>query len=187
MKKRYHGIATAVIGLVAMGAVGGFYGSGVWQIPMERPAGRLAPDAMGRIKVPSTDQVHQMTHLYGRLEQLASPSARTRAAQSLTLFGYRDDRLADRDADDAPDGSAGWDLRLTLTVLAGIRNYCILGGDFLAEGAAMASGGQIVKIEAHRVLVARGQERRWIYLDDDQAVSAVTNEPVKAAPGKGRS
>lgn len=186
MKTKYHGLLTLVAGFVAFGGMIGYALSGAWQLPLERTPGRLSPELLTSIKVPTADQVRQMEALYGRMAQLAQPSARPVAGRPLTLFGYQDIRDNGID-DETPDNLADRGMRLTLTVLAGFQRYCILDGEFVEEGELLPAGERILKIEAHRVLVAHDQERKWIYLEEDPAVSAVTREPIQTQQGKGRS
>ncbi len=165
MKRKHHGMIAVLSGGVALVAIGTYAGSGVWH-PSEVIRHRRPPTALN-IKVPTEQQVRRMDSLYSRMGQLASPSTRSVAAKTLTLFGYQDNSASGQDADNSDRDRVGqgrW--QLSLTVQTGIRNYCVIDGKFLSEGAKMADGTQVLKIENQRVLISTGQEQRWLYLDD---------------------
>jgi len=171
MKRKYNGIIAVVIAAAAVGAVAAYAGSGLWRSNEE--VRRHGPSALSNIKVPSQSQMAQMEKLKDHLAQLASPVKRKTVERPLVLFGYRGPDRTSR-GEDQSDGE-GIDhrrLQLSLTLQAGLNNYCILDGKFMAEGAHLADGTAVLKIESHRVLVALNQERRWIYLQEPQSGTA---------------
>jgi len=186
MKRRYHGIVVVGIVLAVMAAIAFYTYTGHWQNP--DAVRRLPPQAGMHLKVHSGEQVLQMDRLYDRLPKLAAPEKRPVAANKLTLFGYEEAALAasrkgDRDSESLEPN----DFRLSLVILAGFGRYCIIDGDFVSEGTRMEDGTAILKIESHRVLVARDQERLWIYLEDGNASSATTVPKDTSGQQRGQS
>ncbi len=175
MKRKHHGIIVVAVALAAMTAIGVYALTGEWQ---KTDAGRrMPPQAAVHIKVPSEQQVRQMDRLMDRLPMLAAPGKRLVEAKELTLFGYQapaldEDGKARRESENLEQSG----FQLSLVVLAGVGRYCILDGNLVSEGTQMEDGTAILKIESHRVLVARKKERRWIYLED-ATVSSSTTEP----------
>lgn len=183
MKRKHHGMVVAGIALAVTAAVGVYTMTGRWQ--KTDTVRRMPPQAAIHLKVPSSQQVQQMDRLYDLLPKLAAPAKRTVAAKKLALFGYQGDALAaDRGGDRGAESLEQSGFRLSLVILAGFGRYCIIDGDFVSEGTRMEDGTAILKIESHRVLVARNEERKWIYLED-AAPSSVTTAP-KTTSGEQR-
>lgn len=169
MKRKYHGVIVAGMAMAVIVVVSGYAGSGLWQ--KTEAVSRIPHPAVIDVKAPSETQVRQMDRLYERMHALAAPSKRNVAARKLSLFGYQGPGNADADLG-GNDGSleqAGF--QLTLVVLAGFGSYCIVDGNFMAEGAQMDDGTKVLKIESHRVLIARRHERKWIYLENQSTPS----------------
>lgn len=186
MKRRYHGLVAIISGVVTLVAIGAYVGSGLWR-STKVPWRPILPAALN-IKVPTDQQVRQMERLFVRLDQLALPSVRSVAAKSLTLFGYHDPStlgVGENDTDQDHMGRGKW--QLSLTVQAGIKNYCVIDGKFLAQGARMDDGTQVLKIESHRVLILTQKEQHWIYLEDDLSPSTNTTQHMISNHGKGQS
>jgi hypothetical protein len=149
---------------------------------------RIPLRAAINIKVPTDKQVRQMERLYDRMELLAAPAKRQVAAKKLSLFGYQGPEAAAAGIGNTePQGLEESRFHLSLVVLAGLNNYCIVDGNFMAEGARMDDGTQVLKIESHRVLIARNHERKWIYLQSETTSSAVPDEKDTTDPQKGQS
>jgi hypothetical protein len=187
MKRKHHGVIVLSVSLAALAAIGVYTGTGLWQ--KEGAIKGIPRQAAVHIKAPNEKQVNLMERLYDRMPLLAAPAKRPVAGKKLSLFGYQ-----------APDGAAFGDgvadhdnlaqsgFRLSLVVLAGFNNYCIVDGKLMTEGARMDDGTRVLKIESHRVLVARNHERKWIYLEDSAPSSVTTADQNEiSARQKGQS
>lgn len=186
MKRKYHGVWVAGVALAALAAIGVYTLAGEWQI---RDGGRRFPrQAVPLIKVPTQGQVREMDRLYDQLHLLAVPGKRRVAAKKLSLFGYREAMLApDRGGERDDRSLEESEFQLSLVVLAGFGRYCIVDGDFLAEGDRMEDGTQILKIENHRVLITRNRQRKWIYLDEASTSSETATPRQQAVQPRGPS
>jgi hypothetical protein len=179
MKRKHHGVWVVGVALTAFAAIGVYALTGEWRI--KDGVERLPPQTTLQIQVPDEQQVREMDRLYDRLHVLAAPHKRDVAAKKLSLFGYQDpamtaDGRRERDAGSLAEN----EFQLSLVVLDDSGSFCIVDGAFLAEGDRMDDGTQILKIESHRVLVARNREQKWIYLDhepDHEPSSSVTATP----------
>lgn len=186
MKRKYQGVAVLSMGVIAITAIGLYFASGMW-IGSDAVANAPRRKAI-HIKVPTDEQVQQMDKLYDRMGMLTVPSQRKVAGEKLSLFGYQGRKqsvavLREKEL----EGLGRREFQLSLVVVAGIQNYCIIDGSFMAEGASMDDGTKVLKIESHRVLIARNQERKWIYLRDE-TMSTMTGETKEASvPQKGQS
>lgn len=186
MKRKHSGIMVAAVALTAVSAIGIYTLTGRWQ---KTDAGRRSPpQAAAHIKVPTEQQVREMDRLFDRLPMLAEPVKRPVDANKLTLFGYHApvwdaDGKKRRESESLEQSG----FQLSLVVLAGFGRYCILDGDLVSEGTHMEDGTAILKIESHRVLVARDKERRWIYLKDTTASSSTTGPEDTSSQQRGQS
>jgi hypothetical protein len=180
MKHKHHGVWAVGVALTAFAAIGVYALTGEWRI--KGGVARLPRQTTLQIQVPDARQVREMDRLYGRLHLLAAPHKRAVAAKKLSLFGYQEPEMT---ADGRRKGDAGSladnDFKLSLIVVDGSGSFCIVDGAFLAVGDRMEDGTQILKIESHRVLVARNREQKWIYLDyepEHETPSAETATPT---------
>ena len=186
MKRKHHGITVVVIALAALSAIGLYALTGRWQ---KTNAGRrIPPQAAVHVKTPTEQQARQMDRLFDRLPMLAAPGKRPVEAKKLTLFGYRahaadEDWKKRRDSESLEQSG----FQLSLVVLTGFGRYCILDGNLISEGTQMEDGTVIVKIESHRVLVARDKERRWIYLEDATVSSSTMGPNDTSGQQRGQS
>ncbi|MGD9366205.1 MAG: hypothetical protein PVH87_10930 [Desulfobacteraceae bacterium] len=186
MKRKYHGVTVLSVSMAALAAMGVYMGTGLWQ--NRESHNRIPQRAAINIKVPAEKQVRLMEKLYGRMPLLAVPAKRPVAGKKLSLFGYQvPDQAAIGDGIAAKDALEQSGFQLSLVVLAGLNNYCIVDGKFMAEGAHMEDGTRVLKIESHRVLVARNHERKWIYLEDAAPSTVTTDQNEVSAGQKGPS
>lgn len=186
MKRKYHGVTVLSVSMAALAAVGVYVGTGLWQ--KEGTIKGIPPRSTISIKVPTEKQVRLMERLYDRMPLLAVPAKRPVAGKKLTLFGYKaPDRAAFGDGIAEKDSLEQSGFQLSLVVLAGFNNYCIVDGKFITEGARMDDGTRVLKIESHRVLVARNHERKWIYLEDAATSSAKKDQNGDSVKQKGPS
>ncbi len=183
MKRKHQGVWVVGVALTAIATIGVYALTGGWRINHE--AAQLPRLTTPPIKVPDAHQVREMDRLYDRLHLLAAPHRRAVAAKKLSLFGYQEPAMM---SDGRPRQDAGSladnDFKLSLVVVDGSGSFCIVDGNLLAEGDRMEDGTQILKIESHRVLVARNREQKWIYLDyepDHETPSSVTATPKGSA------
>jgi len=183
MKHKHHGVWVVGVALTAFAAIGVYALTGEWRI--KDGVARLPRPATLQIQVPDAQQVREMDRLYGRLPLLAAPHKRAVAAKKLSLFGYQDPAMTADGRRKRDDGSLAENgFKLSLVVVDGAGSFCIVDGAFLSEGDRMEDGTQILKIESHRVLVARNREQKWIYLDyepDHETSSSVTVTPKGTA------
>jgi hypothetical protein len=186
MKRKYHGVTVLCVSMAALAAIGVYTGTGLWQkaIPIKGMPARSAV----QIKVPNEKQVRLMERLYDRMPLLAVPAKRPVAGNKLSLFGYQaPDQAAFADGGADQESLAQSGFQLSLVVLAGFNNYCIVDGKLMTEGARMDDGTQVLKIESHRVLFARNHERKWIYLEDATPSSVTADQNEVSARQKGQS
>ncbi len=168
MKRKQHGMVVFGVAIAAVAAIALYAVSGRWR--GSEVVRRSPLQAEIQVKVPTEEQVRQMERLYDRLPMLAEPREREVAATPLSLFGYQA-TTSDEKRRRSSESLGQSELALSLVVVAGVGSYCIIDGDFVSEGTRMEDGTAILKIESHRVLVARGLERKWIYLQDADASS----------------
>jgi hypothetical protein len=140
-----------------------------------------------QIQVPDAQQVREMDRLYGRLRLLAAPHKRAVAAKKFSRFGYQEpamtaDGRRERDAGSLAEN----EFRLSLVVVDGAGSFCIVEGVFLAAGDRMEDGTQILKIESHRVLIARHRKKRRSSgpAPGDPSSDAFQAAPVEDASGR---
>ncbi|RLB90590.1 MAG: hypothetical protein DRH10_03690 [Deltaproteobacteria bacterium] len=51
---------------------------------------------------------------------------------------------------------------VSLALSAKTRRFCVIGGNFYQEGAALPGGGKIVKKEPRRVLIRKDRLKCWV-------------------------
>ncbi|MEJ2153994.1 MAG: hypothetical protein P8X96_01520 [Desulfobacteraceae bacterium] len=186
MKRKHHGVWVAGVALAALAAIVVYTLTGEWR---KRDGGRRFPRQPAPfIRVPTQGQVRAMDRLYDRLHLLAAPGKRRVAAKKLSLFGYRRAMLAAELGGERDDRRLKEsEFQLSLVVLAGFGRYCIVDGDFLAEGDRLENGAQILKIENHRVLIMRNRQQKWIYLEKASTSSATATPRQQAVQPRGPS
>ena len=134
--------------------------------------------------MPSNEQVQTVQQLEPLLADLASPTGKPAKGLPLTLFG---DHIPD-------DGGAGQtmarhmqtDHRLSLTLVSGPNRFCVVDGEFLAEGDQLPDGSRIFQIKNQTVLIGNATQTKWLRMDDPFAPQ---NPQVveHTHPGKDRS
>jgi hypothetical protein len=184
MKRKYHGMLSVGALLTVMVSIGGYYYSGLWRQVYAGPEATAAPVA--DVWVPSQEQIQSMARLSGTLHALAVPTARSDGASPLLLFGQRLPHLGSGSGPVESAAAQG----LSLTLLAGPVRYCVVNGDFVAEGTRLESGARIVKIEHRRALISSGEKMEWLYIEDDPQVlnqKIERKNMTEAPPRKGSS
>lgn len=183
MKRKYQGMFSVCLLLAVVLLVGLYYHSGLWQRVYSGVGSVPAPLADGWM--PSADQIKTMQRLSDNLQALAAPAGGDAESTALTIFGQHTKPSWRRgQGDDAMQ--SGTDHALSMTLLAGPVRYCILGGAFVAEGARLKDGCDILKIENKRVLISRGTKKEWLYLEEKPLATDRKNAS-NPLPGKGSS
>lgn len=183
MKRKYQGMFSVCL-LLAVVLLAGLYGySGIWRRAYSGVGSVPAPLADGWM--PSPDQIKTMQRLSDNLQALAAPAGWDAESSALTIFGQHT-KSSWRRGQGGDAMQSGTDHELSMTLLAGPVRYCIVGGAFVAEGARLKDGCDILKIENKRVLIARGTQKEWLYLAEKPLATDRENasNPV---PKKGSS
>lgn len=163
MKRKHQGMVSLGVLVAIMLVVGTYYYSGLWHRNYSGNGPSHPPLKDGWM--PSKDQIETMQRLSGKLQTLATPDVGTAESAPLTVFGQRTTPSWRHGQDgDAFQGKTAHGLSMTL--LAGPVRYCMVDGDFVAEGGRLKDGADVVKIEAKKVLIARGDKRTWVYLEE---------------------
>ena len=166
MKPKYHGIFTVLATLVVFGLAGGFYGVGFRPLPGRPEAGPAFPAQ--KTPLPSPAQLAEVARLSKRLSILAKPGAVAETGMTLKLFGQAaEGRSAAEQARLTEDDSREADHRLSVTLLTGSRRFCIVDGDFLAQGARLPDGFHVARIERNKIELVRGKVRQWLLLEEN--------------------
>ena len=186
MKNKHRGMLSVLVGLTALAAAGVYAFSGIRTTPGQFNGSR--PPAALQIKVPSESQVHQMQALSQRLAVLARPVTRASTDAPLTLLGDLPQDGPGHNGQEDPGDFLNAERKLSLTVAAGARRFCIIDGGFLTEGDKLPDGSRVLKIENQRVLLTLDKQSRWLYLiEDDIPATAEQNTTATAGKGKGQS
>ena len=163
MKPRYHGMLSTGIVLCTLGAVAAYWLTGYWRSPAG--GGVTAPSpALAALHAPSDAQVRTMQSLQERLADLAFPATRPAQAIPLRLFGYHVNGSHQAvEAAQADGHGEMMDYKLSLTILAGPRRFCMIDGQFMAEGGQLSDGAKVLKVENRKVLIAMQERQKWIF------------------------
>ncbi len=164
MKRKYQGIVSVIILLLLPVLVGVYYKSGIWRktlLPTGKPVSPLTSGSW----MPTDEQIKSIDELLPDLAVLSTPSPRDSKPAPLFILGQRSYGGAGTKAqDDSDDDKIAYTLSMTL--LAGPIRYCIVDGDFVTEGARLADGAAVMRIDKQRVLISKNRKRQWIHLDD---------------------
>lgn len=183
MKRKFQGMLSVGVILALVLVVGAYYYSGVWHRNYSGNGPSHPPLQDGWM--PSKDQIKIMQHLSGKLQTLATPVGGTAEPSPLTVFGQR--AAPSWRHGQGGDGSQGTIAHgLSMTLLAGPVRYCIVDGAFVPEGGRLKDGANIIKIEDKRVLIARGDNRKWVYLEETPPAADGENAS-NTLTGKGSS
>jgi hypothetical protein len=163
MKRKYQGIVGMGIIVLLLLLVGGYYHSGLWRVTPTIAGPTQSPVSDGWI--PSQEQVAHMNQLSGTLSRLAVPTTRDYDPSPLLIFGQRSKGGSVHDAHEQAEQEKR-SYELSLTVSAGPIRYCIVDGAFVTEGAKLADGAIVKKIDNKRVLIAKERQMEWFYLQD---------------------
>jgi len=165
MKDKYQGIVSMGVVILLFLSVGGYYSSG-WWVRTPQFKGPVQPPVVDGW-MPSPEQIQTMAHFSGSLPALARPEARGAAPANLLLFGQNIQSDADPQGNPGHARTAGNTPSLSLTLLAGPIRYCIVDGAFVAEGARLADGTAVMKIDNQKILIAKDRRVEWIHMEED--------------------
>lgn len=164
MKPKYQGIVSIGLVLLAIGLAGGY---SLMAGRMEKPRQHVPRQSqVPKISMPSEQDVQRMQQLIPALPRLAVPGVKPVAGSPLTLFGFRDGEVPGDAAQADGTDPLQMDYRLSLTLLSGNQHYCIIDGNFMAEGTVLEDGAQILKVENQRVLIRKQGDEKWVYIGD---------------------
>ena len=62
-----------------------------------------------------------------------------------------------------PESQATFPYKLTLSFDSAKNNFCVIDKKLYKEQQTLPDGGKILKIEKHRVLILKHNQREWIY------------------------
>jgi hypothetical protein len=166
MKKKHHGLLSAILIFLAIGVMSLYAVNRTWrtQAGIQRPHVKPLP----KVFVPGTAEIKMAEQLNRRMDVLSFPHQTDRVPVNLALFGYFAPSESDRSG--AAKDVAGLDKKsylLTFAFASDAKQFCIINGSFYQTGSLLPDESTIFKIESRRVLVAKEGVKRWIYLAEE--------------------
>lgn len=136
-------------------------------VKRSEPGARPAPPApvvqIAAIKVPDPEVLDEMERLTARMGAIAYPKPGMSPTVGLELFGYeplRESRIGARGKRVVLKPRIHY--LITMAFSAGKQRFCVVDGTFYPEGARLADGARIVRVEYDRVLMEKGRIRNWV-------------------------
>ncbi|MCJ8502144.1 hypothetical protein [Desulfatitalea alkaliphila] len=187
IRPKHRGMLTLILALALLLVGAGYYWGGGWQTPINtKDRAARGPLPSTELWVPGAAQLDTMQSLAVRLPELAQPSPTAPEGPPLVLFGQGVPAGDDGQGDGRIKALDGI-YHLNLTMMAGPLRYCLLNDRLYAEGDPLPDGSEIVKIAHHGVLLAKGEETRWVLLPEDASPEPGSDHERHAGNGKGHS
>ncbi len=166
MKRKHHGILSAVLIFLVAGASILYYMYGTWRV--NRGIHTTLGKPLIEMRVPGLTEIKELQKLDAIMADLAFPHRADYDPVDLVLFGYRPERenneLKAKKENDTPAHEKVY--KLTFAFAAGKKRFCIIDGEFYSEGSTLLDGGTIVKIETVRVLIRKRNLNHWIQMTE---------------------
>jgi len=166
MKRKHHGILSAVLIFLVTGAAVLYFMYGPWRV--KRGIHPTLGKPLSEMPVPGPTEIKELQKLDAIMADLAFPRRADYDPVNLVLFGYRPVRenndLKAKKENDVPAHKKAY--TLTFAFASGKKRFCIIDGEFYSEGSTLIDGGTIVKIETVRVLIRKRNLNRWIQMTE---------------------
>ena len=166
MKRKHHGILSAVLIFLTAGTSVLYFMYGPWRV--NRGVHPTLGKPLIEMPVPGLTEIKELQKLDAIMADLTFPRRADYDPVNLVLFGYRPERgnneLKAKKESDTPTHEKSY--TLTFAFAAGKKRFCIIDGEFYSEGSTLPDGGKIVKIETVRVLIRKRNLNRWIQMTE---------------------
>lgn len=177
MKRKNYATIIIVIILVSVSTGAALLSNG---LGMNHPASDslVKPEHQVSSSVPESRNLKEMRRLEKIMPLLMNPSEVDSSGAQLGLFGdYTFGGKSIRTAGDKTDLSSNPDYSLSLSFYCNETRFCVIDGNFYAEGASLPDGGKIVLVELNRVLVKKQNLTKWITFDPQKDMINNTEKP----------
>jgi len=167
MKRKYHGLISIIIIVVVLIPTA-IYAVYSLQDPVRVKSLRVA-DGSSEYAVPDMVVMKEIPNLEKKMMELTSPVETASVAdQSIRFWHYSDQNYFRHKTIDQEVETVNLkaSYALTFTFASGEKKFCVIDGSFYPQGAQLPDGGKILKIEAGRVWVKKGESITWISLPE---------------------
>ncbi|MCP4683163.1 MAG: general secretion pathway protein GspB [Desulfobacterales bacterium] len=174
MKRKYYSIYVLLFVLITLPAIPVMFSEGLSDHSRYRQStARMEP--LISIPAPGQGTIKEMARLERVMPQLVEPAGIDETSAQMGLFGYYpSDGGASGTTGKQSIGSRSMDYSLSFAFWSGEKRFCVLDGEFYAEGATLPDGAEILKIRPNRVLLTKKGVLGWIPLD--QFPGAINNK-----------
>jgi hypothetical protein len=167
MKRKYHGLISIVIIVVVLIPTA-IYAVYSLQGPVRAKPFR-STGISSEYAVPDMTVMNEIFKLERKMIALANPTdLESMSDQPIRFWHYSDQHYSPYKTIDQGGEKVNFNATyaLTFTFASGEKKFCIIDGSFYTQGADLPDGGKIVKIEAGKVWVKKGELRTWISLPE---------------------
>ncbi len=162
MKRKYHGLISLAVVLIAVG-LGALYSRFASQ--QAAPLAKIKPPHQSfSLSIPDVGMVRQMGRLEKRLGRLAGLVSVPTTPVDLWLFGHGEAQHAGLRWRRAPDatGQLVIDYEVSLAFVARTQQFCIIDGVFYSPGSLLPDQAKVLQIAADRVLIEKQGRQAWV-------------------------
>ena len=163
MKRKYQGIVSVILIVLAVAAGVLYAVRASQQRADEIRISSIKP--FPSISVPDPVTINKIEAMKERMVELVQLTTSRVQPVNLGFLGYEPTDVTEEVIEEREKFSpASMGYSLSLTFSSGTRRFCVIDGNFYAEGATLPDGATIVKVESNRVLINRDDGKEWIDL-----------------------
>jgi|GEM_PF-5264727 len=159
MREKHVAIITVIVVFIA---VAGTVANGIYTFGKSVGASAIGSEGgETQLVVPGEGTVREIDRLNARLSELARFPSGDKIPVDLGMLGYVDNEWRRSSVGEGELVPPGMDVSVSFAFSSKRRAYCVIEDTFCRQGSTVA-GAQVVKIEANRVLLRKGDYQVWI-------------------------